>query len=77
MNLPPECSECPKDCRVSFGEGMTTMAYYPPIYDKTGNNVNPDMNTTSGSAVCNTCGKQWRYSSCNGVTAWAKDGKPC
>lgn len=72
MNLPPECAECQKDCRVSFSGGMTTCAYYPPTYDKTGRNVNPDMNTTSGSAVCLTCGEQWNYSSCNGVTTWTK-----
>jgi hypothetical protein len=38
---------------------MTTLAYYPPIYDGHGNNLNPDMNKTYNTLRCSTCGKEW------------------
>lgn len=38
---------------------MTTMLYYPPIYDGHGNNLNPDRNTTHSPVRCSTCGKKW------------------
>lgn len=41
---------------------MTTSMYFTPIYDKNGNNVNPDGNITSGSFKCIVCKKQWYYS---------------
>lgn len=41
---------------------MTTAMYFPPVYDKNGDNINPDGNITSGAIVCNTCKKQWHYS---------------
>lgn len=70
MNIPPDTATCADECRIQLFGGMTTCAYYPPVYDKLGNNTNPDMNTTSGSAQCLTCGKKWNYSSCNGETTW-------
>ena len=51
---------------------MTTCAYYPPIYDKHGNNTNPDMNSTSGPVDCLTCKKHWTYISVNGNTNYAE-----
>lgn len=48
-----------EDCRISKGSGMTTLAYYPPVYDKYGNNTNPDMNTTTYHASCSSCGVSW------------------
>jgi len=52
--------ECPRqDCRFSYGGGSSTLAYYIPIYDKNGNNINPDKNTTTFNVNCLTCGKMW------------------
>jgi hypothetical protein len=52
--------ETPERCRISAnGPGMTTCAYYPPIYDGYGNNINPDRNITTSPMRCATCGKEW------------------
>lgn len=53
---------CEKDCRFSYGLSMTTAMYFPPVYDKHGNNINPDGNITSGSVSCSVCNRQWSYS---------------
>lgn len=53
---------CKKDCRFSYGMSMTTLLYYHPIFDKHGNNVNPDGNTTSGEVSCSVCERKWSYS---------------
>jgi len=53
-----DCSA--EDCRIiDNGYGTTTCMYYPPVYDKHGNNLNPDMNSTSYPKKCITCGKEW------------------
>ncbi len=37
--------ECPReDCRFTESDGVSTLAYYPPIYDKNGVNINWDRN---------------------------------
>lgn len=61
MNPNPGCEG---ECRFSVGMGMTTCAYYPPVYDKHGNNVNPDRNVTSGMMSCHVCDRQWCYATC-------------
>lgn len=63
---------CELECRFRDHGGMTTLAYYPPIYDKHGNNVNPDRNVTSGVISCLTCKAQWNYSTCLGETEYTK-----
>ena len=76
MNPNPTCQN--ENCRFHFGLSMTTAAYYPPVYDKHGNNINPDMNTTSGSVDCSTCKKHWTYISRNEKTTyteWIDHGK--
>ena len=61
MNNPnPNCPR--EDCRFSVGIEMTTSMYFPPVYDKKGNNINPDGNVTSGEMTCTTCNKKWKYS---------------
>ena len=53
--------ECPReDCRILNHGGSTTLAYYPPIYDKNGVNINPDKNITTSILECLTCGKMWK-----------------
>lgn len=69
MNPNPNCEG---ECRFQFGMGMTTCMYYPPVYDKHGNNTNPDGNITSGSVACNVCNKQWGYSKQYGKTTFSE-----
>ena len=59
---------CDKDCRFTTGAGSRTCAYYQPIYDKHGNNINPDMNTTTYSMSCLVCGMEWLVEEQNGKT---------
>ena len=62
---------CDKECRfMQDGPSTTTMAYYPPVYDKSGNNINPDRNITSGSIVCVVCNKKWSYATQLGETVY-------
>lgn len=52
--------DTPDKCRISpNGPSTSTCAYYPPIYDGHGNNLNPDRNTTYSPVKCSTCGKEW------------------
>ena len=61
--------ECPReDCKFINHGGSTTLAYYPPIYDKNGVNTNPDRNTTTSMFECLTCGKKWVSTMCLGET---------
>lgn len=54
----PECER--EDCRFQqTSPGMTTCMYYPPIYDKYGNNTNPDMNITTYNIKCSVCEKEF------------------
>ena len=50
---------CEKECIFRADMTTTTSMYYPPIYDKKGNNLNPDGNITSGTISCSTCNRQW------------------
>ena len=59
---------CHKDCRFTTGVGSRTCTYYQPIYDKHGNNTNPDMNTTTYSMSCLVCGKERFVKEQNGKT---------
>lgn len=54
--------ECDKDCRFHYGVSVTTAMYYSPVFDKYGNNLNPDGNTTSGEITCSVCERKWSYS---------------
>ena len=50
--------DCKKDCRFTeCGPAMITAMYYAPVYDKHGNNLNPDGNTTTQDIKCGVCGK--------------------
>jgi len=63
--------QCPRDdCRFIESLGSTTLAYYPPIYDKNGVNTNPDMNITTSALECLTCGKRWSGISQLGETTY-------
>ncbi len=60
--------KCEKDCRFHYGMSSTTAAYYPPVYDKHGNNVNPDGNVTRGTVSCSVCNTKWTYATQYGET---------
>ena len=68
--VPEECKGCENECRIQFFGGSTTAAYYPPIYDKHGNNINPDGNVTSGNCFCSVCQKKWSYATQFGETTF-------
>ena len=67
MNPNPTCE---LDCRFSYSTSMSTMMYYPPVYDKHGNNVNPDMNVTYSTVNCTICNKSWSASTQNERTTY-------
>lgn len=67
MNPDPSCE---KDCRFHIGTAMTTCMYYPPVYDKHGNNLNPDGNSTYGDMSCSVCNRRWSYSTRLGETTF-------
>ena len=65
--------DCDKDCRFQEdGMSMTTCMYFPPTYDKHGNNTNPDGNITSGGLKCTVCSRRWSYSRQYGETQYAE-----
>jgi hypothetical protein len=49
---------------------MTTAMYYPPVYDKHGNNTNSDMNTTNTYIECGICDRRWSASTQNNKTTY-------
>jgi len=56
------------DCMITEnGPSIITSAYYPPVYDKQGNNTNPDMNITTQQRRCLSCGKTWTEKYQNGA----------
>lgn len=52
-------STCKKECRFSYGPTVTTAMYFAPIYDKHGNNLNPDGNTSYYEVSCSVCSNSW------------------
>lgn len=69
MNPKPDCKQ---DCRFSYGISSTTCMYFHPVYDKQGNNLNPDANITTRSLKCFTCNECWISRTRLGVTEFTK-----
>lgn len=61
---------CDKDCRFQTHSYGTTCMYFPPTYDKYGNNLNPDGNITSGEVFCTVCKRKWTSSTQYGKTRY-------
>lgn len=61
---------CEKECRFVNGPMFTTSMYFPPVYDKHGNNVNPDGNSSSGKVKCVICNRQWMMNEQYGQTTY-------
>lgn len=58
--VPQKVRECERqDCQYEYLHGTTTLLYFPPVYDKHGNNLNPDRNKTTATYRCMTCGDTW------------------
>jgi hypothetical protein len=56
--------DCPQeDCRITFGMMTRTLMAWQPSYDKKGNMMGGDPNTTTQSVSCQTCGKTWQVKS--------------
>ena len=69
-NPNPDCKEdC---CFAECGSATTTAAYYAPVYDKHGNNLNPDGNITTRNITCGVCGKMWTSSTQYGQTQYTE-----
>lgn len=51
--------DCDGDCLIEQGYTMSTMAYYPPVYNKDGVNINPDRNSHATNYSCRTCNRRW------------------
>lgn len=61
---------CNKQCSFTHTQGMTTLVYYIPIYDKNGVNTNPDGNTTTSEVYCSTCKTKWKATTQYGKTTF-------
>ena len=55
--LTKKCSR--NDCRVRMGRQATTLIGWFQEYDKFGNALGRDPNTTTSEYSCATCGKKW------------------
>lgn len=61
----PQCPYCLKPTKRSGGSGSSTLVYYPPSYDKNGNNTNPDKNTNTLNWQCMECNNTYSVSGNN------------
>ena len=63
---------CEKECIFRGSMSTTTAMYYEPIYDKNGNNLNPDGNITTTKVSCALCHRQWVSSTQYGETKYTE-----
>lgn len=69
MNPNPNCEN---ECRFRVVGSVTTCVYYEPVYDKHGNNLNPDGNSTFGQIHCHVCSRKWEYCTRRGKTEFSE-----
>jgi len=67
MNPNPTCK---LECRFRHGMTMSTTVYYEPMYDKHGNNLNPDMNKSNTPIECGICDRRWSATTQGGKTTY-------
>lgn len=53
-----QCPKCGSQARIQ-GISTVTAAYYAPVYDENGINVNPDRNVTTTQWTCTKCGTNY------------------
>lgn len=51
-----KCPICPEPTNVEYQYSESTCAYYPPIYNEEGKNINPDRNGSTHYHKCLSCG---------------------
>lgn len=51
----PQCPNCNVPTKRSEGMSARTCVHYVPVYDKEGNNNNPDRNVTTTGYHCFNC----------------------
>lgn len=61
---------CEKDCRFNYGPTVTTAMYFAPIFDKHGNNLNPDGNSSFNEVACYLCQRSWYATTKYGTTTF-------
>lgn len=61
MNIDVPDKDCQGNCRYTIESETTTLVAYTPVYDKNGDNINPDPNNISGKMFCSTCNRLWSY----------------
>lgn len=65
-------SECLReDCRLSYTPGPSTDMLFTQEYDKHGNALNENPNTTTNIVRCSACNGKW-LESCQGKTVTVK-----
>lgn len=47
------------DCVIVEGGLHQTLAYFPPMKNRSGESTNKDMNTYTACRRCLTCGRTW------------------
>lgn len=62
----PECPDGRDDCLFEEAGHCRSDMYFPPIYDKHGNNTNSDRNPMWWRTKCQTCGREWSSSQVGG-----------
>jgi len=61
---------CQLECRFIYGPSFTTALHYERVYDKNGNLISQDPNTTTGTVNCIICSKRWNYTSMAGAVKY-------
>lgn len=70
--IPDNWADCPReDCRLSYTQGSSTLIGFTQEYDKRGNPLHEDPNTTTNIVKCSACGGQW-LESCQGKIVTVK-----
>ncbi len=49
------------DCRFYITNTVRTAAYTLPAYDRKGNNLQADLNITTGNLSCSSCERKWKF----------------
>ena len=61
----PQCPYCKIPTKRTGGGTTVTAAYFQPVYDETGKNINPDKNTRTSYWECLYCSKPYTISGNN------------
>ncbi len=62
--------KCELECRFKESASFTTAMGWERVYDKHGNLITQDPNSTTGTIHCVACNKHWSYTSQAGVVKY-------